>query len=108
MEKLNLFKFEYSWYEGEFRSIILATEKDKDEIEKDLKQAVKKSKIKKDSLDCKPNRYNAIIEFLIKKGYILSSFIENDIYELEEDCYSNKRRRYWIENKEIRKSRRII
>ena len=35
---LHLFKLEYSWYEGEFQSTILATTREKEEIEQDIRE----------------------------------------------------------------------
>ena len=35
---LHLFKLQYRWYEGEFDSTILATTKEKEEVEQDLRE----------------------------------------------------------------------
>ena len=104
MGELNLFKLQYTWYEGEFQSYILATTKDKKGIEKDLKEAIKK--IKNDDVDCLPSKYSRIIDFLIKKGYLICNFIENPVYEVDDDMSFKKLNkiinRYKIENKETK------
>ena len=112
MKELNLFKFQYAWYEGEFCSYILATTKDKKEIEKDLKEAVKKAKIKRGDVDCLPLKYRRIIDFLIKKGYIICNFIDDPTYDVDDDEYLKKQNKiiniYKIENKETKTTRRKL
>lgn len=107
MKELNLFKLQYTWYEGEFCSYILATTKSKKEIEKDLKEAVKKVKIPKKDVDCLPSKYRRIIDFLTMKGYFICNFIDNSVYGVDDETKKGACK-YKIENKEIKKFRRKI
>ena len=110
---LNLFKLQYSWFEGEFQSCIFATKKDKSEVEKDLKEAVSSVKIdwedEKD-VDCLPTAYERVIETLENKGYSPCYFIEDPVYITME--WKKKRdkkfRVYTIENEEKRRKLRKI
>jgi len=107
MKELNLFKLEYSWYEGEYNNIVLATTKKKEEIEKDLKEANKKTKIK-EGVDCLPTKYNLIINFLERRGYIICNFIKDQIYSVDDDVVRKKKNTYKIENKESKITWRIL
>ena len=110
---LNLFKLQYSWYEGEFQSCIFATNKDKKEIEKDLKEDVSSVKIDWDDdkeVDCLPTAYEKVIETLEKKGYAPCYFIEDPIYVVRdwEKKRNKKFNMYTIENEEKRRKWRKV
>ena len=87
---LHLFKLQYSWYEGEFGSTILATTKEEEEIEHDLKEIANSIRIdrkKEDAVDCKPEAYRRIISILEQKGYIVCYFLSDPEYYVDEVCY---------------------
>ena len=89
-EILHLFKLQYSWYEGEFQSTILATAKEKEEIEHDLKEignSIRIDRKKEDTVDCKPEAYRRIISILEQKGYIVCYFLSDPEYYVDEVCY---------------------
>ena len=111
-KNLNLFKLQYSWYEGEFDSTILATTKEQKEIENDLKEAVGSVKIdakKEKAVDCLPEAYERIVNILTQKGYVVCYFlIDPDYYvrdsEKEKDncsVYEIKHRKEKTEWKQI-------
>ncbi|MBI3026612.1 hypothetical protein HYY70_00725 [Candidatus Woesearchaeota archaeon] len=80
---LHLFKLQYSWYEGEFDSTILATTKEKEEIEHDLREIANSIIIdrkKEDAVDCKPVAYQGIISILEQKGYTVCYFLSDPEY----------------------------
>ena len=85
---LHLFKLQYSWYEGEFQSTILATAKEKEEIEQDLKEIASSIRIdrKKEegAHDCLPEAYRRIVNFLEQKGYTVCYFLSDPEYYVEE------------------------
>lgn len=84
---LNLFELHYTWYEGEHDSTILATKKEQNEIEKDLKEAVSSIKInreKENAVDCLPEAYRRIIEILRQKGYVVCYFLSDREYYVRE------------------------
>ena len=97
---LNLFELHYRWYEGEHESIILATTKQQDEIEKDLKEAASSIKIKKNLHDCLPEAYRQIIGILRQKGYVVCFFISDQNYYVREAeiIKKTKSRKYRIEH----------
>ena len=109
---LNLFKLQYSWYEGEFQSCIFATNKDKKEIEKDLKESVDSVEIdekKEKDVDCLPTAYARVIETLEKKGYSPCYFIEDPVYITRDWEKKNKKFNvYAIENEEKRRKWRKV
>ena len=76
---LHLFKLQYRWYESEFSSTILATTKEKEEIEQDIREIASSIRIdrKKEegAHDCLPEAYRRIANFLEQKGHgMLFSF----------------------------------
>ena len=84
---LHLFELHYTWYEGEHDSTILATTKEQDEVEKDLKEAAKSIRIdekKEKAVDCKPEAYRRIIDILRQKGYTVCYFLSNREYYVRE------------------------
>ena len=87
-EILHLFKLQYSWYEGEFQSTILATTKEKEEVEQDLREITSSIRIdrKKEegAHDCLPEAYRRIVNFLEQKGYMVCYFLSDPEYYVEE------------------------
>ena len=84
---LHLFELHYTWYEGEHNSTILATTKEQDEVEKDLKEAVSSIKIdreKENAVDCLPEAYRRIIDILRQKGYVVCYFLSDPEYYVRE------------------------
>ena len=80
---LHLFKLQYMWYEGEYDSTIFATTKEKEEIEKDLKEAASSIKInrkKENAVDRLPEAYKRIIDILRQKGYVVCYFLSDPNY----------------------------
>ena len=84
---LHLFKLQYSWYEGEFGSTILATTKEKEEIEQDIREIASSIRIdrKKEECahDCLPEAYRRIVNFLEQKGYTVCYFLSDPEYYVE-------------------------
>ena len=97
---LHLFELHYRWYEGEHESTILATPKEQDEVEKDLKEAVNSVKIEEHLHDCLPEAYRRIIDILRQKGYAVCYFLSNREYYVREAglIRRNKPRKYKIEH----------
>ena len=97
---LNLFELHYTWYEGEHQITILATTKEQDEIEKDLKEAASSIKIEGNLHDCLPEAYRQIIGILRQKGYIVCFFISDQNYYVREAeiIKKTKSRKYKIEH----------
>ena len=100
---LHLFELHYRWYEGEHESTILATPKEQDEVEKDLKEAVSSLKIdreKENAVDCLPEAYRRIISILEQKGYVVCYFLSNREYYVREGEFIKKikLRKYRIEH----------
>ena len=100
---LHLFELHYTWYEGEHDSTILATTKEQDEVEKDLKEAAKSIRIdekKEKAVDCKPEAYRRIIDILRQKGYTVCYFLSNREYYVREGeiIKRTKFRKYKIEH----------
>ena len=100
---LHLFELHYRWYEGEHESTILATPKEQDEVEKDLKEAVSSLKIdreKENAVDCLPEAYRRIISTLEQKGYVVCYFLSNREYYVREGEFIKKikLRKYRIEH----------
>ncbi len=98
---LNLFELHYTWYEGEHNSTILATTKEQDEVEKDLKEAVNSVKInrKEENLsDCVPEAWD--INILKQKDYAVCCFLLHPDYYVEEAgiIKGTKPRKYKILN----------
>ena len=86
-ERLRLFNLQYTWHEGEYQSTILATTKEQNDIEKDLKEdasSVKIDRKKENVVDCLPEAYRRIIDILKQKGYIECSFFLDPDYYVEE------------------------
>ncbi|MEK6869095.1 MAG: hypothetical protein AABX74_02615 [Nanoarchaeota archaeon] len=84
---LHIFRLQYTWYEGEHDSTILATTKEKEEIEKDLKDAASliETDVKREKEAVyKPDAYQRIIEILKQKGYIVCYFLIDQEYYVEE------------------------
>lgn len=98
MVKLNIFKIEYHWYEGEHRETLLAKAVEREEFEKDTIKAKEFAKsligkeIKKGeylgkgySIGCLPEYYEQIIWFLTKKlGYFICYFNERIHYSIDD------------------------
>ena len=98
-KRLHLFNLQYTWYEGEHQSTILATTKEQDEIEKDLKEVASSIKIERYLSDCLPEAYIRIIDILMQKGYIeCSFFLDPDYYAKDELVKKTKSHKYRIEN----------
>ena len=100
---LHLFKLHYTYYEGEHQSTILATTKEQNEIEKDLKEAVNSVKInrKEENLsDCVPEAWERVINILKQKGYVVCYFLLHPDYYVEEAgiIKGTKPRKYKILN----------
>ncbi len=101
--KMNIFKIEYYWYEGEHEEILLAKDVEKGHFENDLSEAKKfaeklKGREIKDGeylgkgyrVECLPEFYKQIIFFLKeKKGYIECDLNNNIAYLIDDD--SNKK-----------------
>lgn len=84
---LYLFKLEYSWYEGEHQSTILAIAKEKEEIEKDLQEianSINSDGKKENVIEYKPHAYREIVSILEQKGYMVCYFLSDPEYEVEE------------------------
>ena len=85
---LHLFKLQYSWYEGEFGSTILATTKENEEIEQDLREIANSIRInrKKEegAHDCLPEAYRRIVNFLEQKGYTVCYFLSDPEYYVDD------------------------
>ena len=100
---LNLFKLQYTWYDGEHQSTILATKKEQNEIEEDLKEAASSIRIdrkKEKAVDCLPEAYRRIIDILRQKGYVVCYFLSDpDYYVREAEIIKRtKSRKYRIEH----------
>ncbi|MBI2558509.1 hypothetical protein HYW20_04255 [Candidatus Woesearchaeota archaeon] len=86
-ERLNLFELHYTWYEHEHQSTILATPKEQDKIEEDLKEAatsIEFDEIKEKEAVYKDDAYRRIINILRQKGYIVCNFIFDPEYHVDE------------------------
>ena len=99
-KRLRLFNLHYRWYEGEHESTILATTKEQNEIEKDLKEAASSIKIEENLRDCLPEAYRRIINVLKQKGYLeCSFFLDPEYYVKEAEIIKRtKSRKYRIEH----------
>jgi len=86
-ERLNLFELHYTWYEHEHQSTILATPKEQNKIEEDLKEAatsIEFDQIKEKEAIYKDEAYRRIIDILKQKGYIVCKFIFDHEYHVDE------------------------
>jgi hypothetical protein len=90
---LQIFKLEYSWYEGDCGSILLAKNVSLDEFEKDLIKSRdfaisllgKKSSEEGYDIECLPEYYSKIIEFLKSKlGYLECRYDKNLTYSVDD------------------------
>ena len=102
-KRLHLFKLHYTYYESEHQITILATTKEQNEIEKDLKEAVNAVKInrKEENLsDCVPEAWERVINILKQKDYAVCSFLFDPDYYVEEAgiIKGTKPRKYKILN----------
>ena len=100
----NVFKIEYDWYEGEHEESLLGKNIEREEFEKDLKEAKKFAvrligkKIidhnylgKGYNVECLPEFYRQIIWFLKnKKSYIECNFDEDITYEVDDTSGKDK------------------
>ena len=87
---LHLFKLQYSWYDGEFQSTILATTREKEEIEQDIREiarSLNRDGKKENLVDYKPNAYRRILNVLEQKGYMVCYFLSDPEYYVEEVGY---------------------
>ena len=86
-ERLNLFELHYTWYEHEHQSTILATPKEQDKIEEDLKEAagsIEFEQIKEREAVYLDDAYRRIIGILKQKGYIECRFVFDHEYHVDE------------------------
>ena len=86
-KRLRLFNLQYTWYEGEHESTILATTKEKEEMKKDLKDVANSIEIdekKEKAAIYKSDAYQRIIKTLKQKGYIECSFFLDPDYYVDE------------------------
>ena len=86
-ERLNLFELHYTWYEHEHQSTVLATPKEQNKIEEDLKEAansIEFDQIKEKKVVYKDDAYRRIIDILRQKGYIVCNFLLHPEYHVDE------------------------
>ena len=86
-ERFNLFELHYTWYENEHESTILATPKEQDKIEEDLKEAagsIEFDQIKEKAAVYLDDAYRRIIGILKQKGYIVCKFVFDHEYHVDE------------------------
>jgi hypothetical protein len=101
---MNIFKIEYSWYEGEYDETLLCKNVKKEEFEKDLIKAKKFAeslmgkKIKEGeylgkgyTIQCLPEFYEQIIWFLNTKLNYVECFYDQDINYDVKDVSNNKK-----------------
>lgn len=84
---LHLFKLEYSWYEGEHQSTILAAAKEQEEIEQDIRDAansLKTYQIEEKVRIYKSDAYQKIISILEQKGYMVCYFLSDPEYYVDD------------------------
>ena len=99
--KMNIYKIEYYWHEGEHEETFLAKDVSKDEFEKDIIKAREfaESLIGKGmeydylgkgySVECLPQYYRQIIWFLTNKLGYIDCLIDSEIsYQIED--YENR------------------
>ncbi len=100
---MNIFKIVYSWYEGEYREILLCKNIEKEEFEKDIIKAKEFAESligieiqdgeylgKGYNVACLPEYYNQIIWFLIEKLRYVQCYYDEDItYYIDDE--SNKK-----------------
>jgi len=99
MEEFNIFKIEYSWYEGEHRESLVGKKVTIKEFENDLIKAkefaesLRGKVVKRDylgkgySVECLPQYYEQILWFLANKlEYIECYFDENVSYDIDDSC----------------------
>lgn len=103
MNKLNIFKIEYYWPEGEHEETLLGKNVEREEFEKDVTKAREfaESLIGKEinegeylgkgySVQCLPEYYRQIIWFLTERaGYVICHLDEDVHYTV--DDFSNKK-----------------
>ena len=86
-ERLNLFELHYTWYDHEHQSTILATPKEQNKIEEDLKEAassIEFDEIKEKAAVYLDDAYRRIIGILKQKGYIVCNFLLHPEYHVDE------------------------
>jgi hypothetical protein len=100
--KMNIFKIEYFWYEGEHEEVLLGKNIEREEFERDIIKAkefaesIMKNEIKECDylgkgyrVNCLPEYYEQIVWFLTEKvGYILCSFEEKINYQIDDKIAS--------------------
>ena len=118
MLQLQIFKLEYTWYEGEYHYTLLAKDVDKEQFEKDLIKAKEFAEsligkeIKKGDylgrgyrVGCLPEYYNQIIWFLNRKlRYIECDYDKDITYDVDDPQnkkISVKKSERKIERKEL-------
>ena len=91
-KSFNIFKIEYSWYEGEHEETFLGKYVDCEEFENDLKEArnfaqsIRGKVFEEDflgkgySVECLPEYYDQIIWFLKEKKRYIICYFDNSIY----------------------------
>lgn len=95
---MQIFKINYTWYEGEYEETYLGKDIDKIQFERDIKEAKDFAKSllgkeieKEDYLgkgyhtECLPEFYNQIIWFLVNKKNYTECFLDNSKYSIEDD-----------------------
>ena len=94
MKQINLFKIEYNWYEGEHEEILLGKAITEEQFEFDLKEAKKyvqsqigkKDKKSKWNVECLPEYYRELLDYLVKKHKYQVCSIDNNIsYEVDDN-----------------------
>ena len=100
---MNIFKVEYSWYEGEHEETLLGKNVEREEFEKDLiksKEFAEKligKEIREGeylgkgySVECLPQYYRQVIWFLTEKlGYVELYFDEDISYDINDSSDKN-------------------
>ena len=103
MKEFNVFKMEYSWYEGEHEETWLGKVVDEKEFEQDLCKAkdfaenlmgktIKGEYLGKGySVECLPEYYHQIIWYLMHKANYVSCEVGEEVsYDIDDDAHGNK------------------
>ena len=102
MNTMNLFKIQYSWYDGDEDEILLAKDATQEQFDKDIMEArdIAQSLIKTSNsmtniehynVECLPSFYQEVIKYLQKqKGYIEISPNDDFHYEVHDKGSENK------------------
>lgn len=93
---MNIFKLQYSWYEGEHDEVLLGKDVEREAFEKDLVRAkdFAESLLGKESnkfgegyaVECRPEYYGQIVWYLTEKlGYVTCWMDKGVDYSVEDD-----------------------